>query len=91
MSIKLVPLDRGQAHPGKCRALAHEVNKLITFLSAESTDLLRDITCYMTVIIEVIVPCYGLQSQAKGWTIQACQGIAQAAGVLQPELGLVSC
>ncbi len=42
------------------------------------------------VIIEVIVPCYGLQSQAKGRMIQASQGIAKATGVLQPELGLAT-
>ena len=49
--FKLVPPDGVQVHPGKCRALAHKVNKLLMFLLAESTDLLEDIMCYIMVTI----------------------------------------
>ncbi len=91
LSVKLVPLDCVQMHPGECRALAHKVNKLLMFLLAESTDLLRDITCYIMVIIEINMSCYGLQGQAKGGKIQASQGITQATRLLQPELGLAPC
>ncbi len=91
LSIKLLPPDSVQAHPGECRTLTRKVNKLLAFFLAESADLLRNITFYIMMIIEIIMPCYGLYSQAKGRTIPASQGIAQATGVLQPELGLVTC
>ncbi len=50
------PLNGVQAYPGECSALTHKVNKLLTFFPAESTDFLGAITCYIMVIMEVIVP-----------------------------------
>ncbi len=38
------PQDSVQVHPGKCRALACEVNELLMFPQAELADLLGDIT-----------------------------------------------
>ncbi len=51
LSTKLEALYRTEAFQGKSRALACQVNELLVFFSAEPTDLFRDITHYIMVIV----------------------------------------
>ncbi len=61
----------------KCWALARKVYKLLTSLLTESTVLFREVTCYIMMIVSVVMASKGLQNSTESETIQAGCGIAQ--------------
>ncbi len=72
--------NRAKALHGKCKTLTHKVDKLLTFISTESTDLFRETTHYVMMIAKVIMASEGLKHNAESRMIQTSRGMAYAAG-----------
>ncbi len=90
MPTKLEALYRAEMLQDECRALAHKVYKLLTFVPTESTDLFREMSYYIMMIIKVVMASEGLTNNAESRTIQASCSIAYAAGNIYPVFSLMT-
>ncbi len=60
------------------------------FLLAEPTDLFRKVTCYIVMVVQVVMTGKGLQNNTESKTIQASHGMTYAARVVYPVFCLMA-